>query len=70
MDLTIVGGMGGEATYKLLRELDPNVRAIIASGYDNDDMARQFLDMGFCGYLTKPYRVGDLGRIIKKVLGS
>ncbi len=70
MDLTIVGGMGGEATYKHLRELDPDVRAIIASGYDNDDMARQFLDMGFCGYLTKPYRVGDLGRIIKKVLGS
>jgi PAS domain S-box-containing protein len=70
MDLTIVGGMGGEQAYKLLRELDPEVRAIIASGYDNDDMARQFLDMGFCGYLNKPYRVGDLGRVIKKVLGS
>ncbi len=70
MDLTIIGGMGGEATFKHLRELHPEVRAIIASGYDNDDMARQFLDLGFCGYLTKPYRVGDLARIIKKVLGS
>ena len=70
MDLTIVGGMGGEQTYKLLRELDPEVRAIIASGYDNDDMARQFLDMGFCGYLTKPYRVADLGKMINKVLAK
>jgi CheY-like chemotaxis protein len=70
MDLTIIGGMGGEATFKHLRELHPEVRAIIASGYDNDDMARQFLEMGFCGYLTKPYRVGDLARIIKKVLGT
>ena len=70
MDLTIIGGMGGEQTFKMLRELHPEVRAIIASGYDNDDMARQFLDMGFLGYLTKPYRVGDLGRVIKKVLGS
>ncbi len=70
MDLTIVGGMGGEQCFRHLRELDPDVRAIIASGYDNDDMARQFLDLGFCGYLTKPYRVGDLGRIIKKVLGD
>ncbi|HYC73021.1 MAG TPA: ATP-binding protein, partial [Opitutaceae bacterium] len=70
MDLTIIGGLGGEQTFKLLRELDPNVRAIIASGYDNDEMARQFLDMGFLGYLTKPYRVGDLGRILKTVLGS
>jgi len=70
MDLTIIGGMGGEQCFKHLRELHPEVRAIIASGYDNEDMARQFLGMGFCGYLTKPYRVGDLGRIIKKVLGS
>ncbi len=70
MDLTIIGGMGGEQTFKLLRELDPNVRAIIASGYDNDEMARQFLDLGFCGYLTKPYRVADLGRIIKTVVGG
>ncbi len=70
MDLTIIGGMGGEQCYKQLRELHPEVRAIIASGYDNDDMARQFLDLGFCGYLTKPYRVGDLARILKKVLGT
>jgi len=70
MDLTVIGGMGGEQTFKVLRELDPEVRAIVASGYDNDDMARQFMDMGFCGYLTKPYRVGDLGRIIKTVLGK
>jgi len=70
MDLTIIGGLGGEQTFKLLRELDPDVRAVIASGYDNDDMARQFLDLGFCGYLTKPYRVGDLGKIIRTVLGK
>jgi len=70
MDLTIIGGMGGEQTFKVLRDLHPEVRAIIASGYDHDDMARQFLDLGFLGYLAKPYRVGDLGRVIKKVLGS
>ncbi len=62
MDLTVVGGMGGEETFKILHELDPDVRAIVSSGYDNDDMARQYLDMGFCGYLTKPYRVTDLGQ--------
>ncbi len=70
MDLTIIGGMGGEQTFKVLRELHPEVCAIIASGYDNEEMARQFLEMGFYGYLTKPYRVGDLGRIIRKVLGK
>jgi PAS domain S-box-containing protein len=69
LDLTVIGGMGGEETFKQLRELDPDVRAIVASGYDNDDMAKRFLNMGFCGYLTKPYRVTDLGKILKTVLG-
>ncbi|MDI1336026.1 MAG: PAS domain-containing protein [Lacunisphaera sp.] len=70
MDLTIIGGMGGEQTFKLLRELHPEVRAIIASGYDNDDMARQFYDMGFYGYLPKPYRVAELGKMLRTVLGK
>jgi DNA-binding NtrC family response regulator len=69
MDLTVIGGMGGEECFLALKELDPEVRAIVSSGYDNDDMARKYLDMGFCGYLTKPYRVTDLGRILKTVLG-
>jgi two-component system cell cycle sensor histidine kinase/response regulator CckA len=69
MDLTVVGGMGGEECFVELKKLDPEVRAIVSSGYDNEDMARQFLDKGFCGYLTKPYRVTDLGKVIKAVVG-
>jgi PAS domain S-box-containing protein len=69
MDLTVIGGMGGEEAFRILKELDGDVRAIVSSGYDNEDMARQYLQMGFCGYLTKPYRVTDLGKVIKTVLG-
>ncbi len=69
LDLTIVGGMGGEQCFEELRKLDPEVRAIVASGYDDDDLARQFIAKGFCGYLTKPYRIGDLGKTLKAVLG-
>jgi CheY-like chemotaxis protein len=69
MDLTVIGGMGGDECFLELKKLDPEVRAIVSSGYDNDDMARKYLEMGFCGYLTKPYRVTDLGRVLKTVLG-
>ena len=34
-----------------------------------DEMAKRYLDMGFCGYLTKPYRMTDIGRMLKAVLG-
>lgn len=69
MDITVIGGMGGEETYKALRDLDPEVRAIVSSGYDNEDFERRFLEMGFVGYLTKPYRVHDLGSMLRKVVG-
>ena len=69
MDLTVVGGMGGEECFEELRKLDPEVRAIVATGYDNDDMNSAFMAKGFLGYLTKPYRVTDLGKRLKEVLG-
>ncbi|MBL9203393.1 MAG: PAS domain-containing protein [Opitutaceae bacterium] len=70
LDLTVIGGMGGEECFKALRKIDPEVRAIVASGYDHDDYARKFLDMGFCGYLPKPYRIAELGKILKTVIGG
>jgi CheY-like chemotaxis protein len=33
MDLTIAGGMGGKDAVKKLIEIDPNVKAIVSSGY-------------------------------------
>jgi DNA-binding response OmpR family regulator len=68
LDVTVIGGMGGEECFKALRELDPDVRAIVSTGYDNEDMHRRFIDLGFCNYLTKPYRVAELGKALKAVL--
>ena len=69
MDLTVIGGMSGEACFQALKDIDPDVRAILSSGYDHDETARKYLDLGFCGYLTKPYRATDLGKVLKTVLG-
>ena len=68
MDLKVADGMGGEQTFQQLRALDPAVQAVVTSGYNNDEMRRQCLELGFRAYLPKPYRVGDLGRLISKVL--
>lgn len=70
LDLTIVGGMGGEETFRQLRELHPQVRAVIASGYDNEEMRKQYLDLGLLDYLCKPYRSTELGRCIKRIVGA
>ncbi len=69
LDLHIIGGMGGEACYLAMKQIDPDARVIASSGYDEPALARRYLDLGFCGYLNKPYRLGELGQVLKTVLG-
>src|SRR5690606_32353978 len=47
LDLTTTGGMGGEECFRRLREIDPDVRAIASSGYDDDELAQRLLEKGF-----------------------
>lgn len=70
MDLTVIGGMGGEECLRRLRELHPEVRALVSTGYDDPVRRRHFADIGFSGFLAKPYRVGDLGNALKAVIGD
>jgi PAS domain S-box-containing protein len=60
MDLTIPNGMGGKETIRQLRQLDPDVLAIVSSGYSNDPVMAEFRDYGFSGVVPKPYSTEDL----------
>ena len=68
MDLTIPGGMGGGETIKKLLEIDPDVKAIVSSGYSNDPIMANFKEYGFRGCLAKPYKMQDLNQILQQVL--
>jgi PAS domain S-box-containing protein len=68
MDLTVPGGMGGKDVVLKLREMDPEVNAIVSSGYSNDPIMADFRKYGFKGMVTKPYRIRDLGVTLHEVL--
>lgn len=68
MDLTIPGGMGGSEAIIKLRALDPAVRAIVSSGYSNDPVLANYRQYGFCGVITKPYRIEELSAVIRDVI--
>ncbi len=70
MDLTIPGGLGGIDTIKLLRDIDPQIKAIVSSGYSNAPVLSDYLKYGFKGFARKPYRVQQLSRILYEVLHS
>ncbi len=70
LDLTIPGGMGGLETVGLLREMDPQVKAICASGYSNDPAMADHAANGFSATLSKPYRITELSSVIRNLLDA
>jgi len=66
LDLTIKQGMGGIETVKHLREIDPDVTAIICSGFSSKDELVKYRDYGFSGVIIKPFYSEDLEDIIQK----
>lgn len=70
MDLTIPGGMGGKEAIKRLREIDPNIKAIVSSGYSNDPVMSNFTEYGFRGCVAKPYNVQELSLTLQKVISE
>lgn len=70
MDLTIPGGMGGKEAVRKLKEIDPDARAIVSSGYFTDPVMANFQEYGFDGVVPKPYQIDELGSVIKGVLAG
>jgi two-component system cell cycle sensor histidine kinase/response regulator CckA len=66
LDATIRGGMGGVATIERLRSVDPNVTAIICSGYSDEAALSEFLTYGFRGALPKPFTRGELADALQR----
>ena len=55
LDLTVPGGMGGKEAINKLLELDPEVKAIVSSGYSDDPVLANFQEYGFKGMMPKPF---------------
>ncbi len=68
LDLTIPGGIGGKDVIKQLMEIDPHIKAIACSGYSYDPVMAHFVDYGFQGVLSKPFRLDELSKAMHELL--
>jgi signal transduction histidine kinase/CheY-like chemotaxis protein len=70
LDLTVPGGMGGQQALQLLQKIDPSVKAVVSSGYANEQVLANHQAHGFCAMVAKPYEVGELARVLSNVLSG
>ncbi|MFQ6103531.1 MAG: PAS domain-containing protein [Candidatus Glassbacteria bacterium] len=68
MDLTIPGGMGGKEAIQKLLEIDPNVKAIVSSGYSNGPVMTEYRKYGFSAVVAKPYNVEELHSTLSRII--
>lgn len=67
-DLTIPGGMGGQAMAKEILKINPEAKIIVSSGYATDPVMADHEAYGFKGIVVKPYRLVELQREVQRVL--
>jgi len=65
MDLTIPGG---KETIQKLIQIDPNVKAVVASGYSNDPVMARYKDFRFKDIIVKPFSIEELGRVLQNLI--
>jgi len=59
--------MSGSEVLQKLKEIDPDIKAVISSGYSDDPAIKEYEKLGFKGVLNKPYTIEELREIIKKL---
>lgn len=68
LDLTVPGGMGGKEAIKKLLKIDPEINAIVSSGYSDDPVLANFQEYGFKGIIPKPFETLSLSKVLHEVL--
>ncbi len=66
MDLTMPN-MDGEQAYRELRRMSREVKVIICSGYNQQEVAQKFVGKGLAGFLKKPYQLSELKKAIQQL---
>jgi two-component system, cell cycle sensor histidine kinase and response regulator CckA len=66
----IMPEMGGEETFSRMKEIDPEIKVLLSSGYSIEGQATEILNRGCNGFIQKPFNINDLSHNITRVLNN
>ncbi len=64
----IMPGMGGGEVFDRLKEIDPNVKVLLSTGYSINGQAKEILARGCRGFIQKPFSMAALSRKVQETL--
>jgi signal transduction histidine kinase/ActR/RegA family two-component response regulator len=70
LDMIMDPGLDGLDTYRRVIELYPGQKAVIASGFAENERVREVLGLGAGRYIKKPYTLEKIGLALRQVLGA
>jgi two-component system cell cycle sensor histidine kinase/response regulator CckA len=70
LDLTVRGGMGGDEAVRRLSVIDPEVKAVVSSGYSDNPIVSEYRSHGFVASLNKPYTIDALRNSLNVLLAQ
>jgi two-component system cell cycle sensor histidine kinase/response regulator CckA len=66
----IMPNMSGGEVYDRLKQIDPDIKVLLLSGYSIEGQAREILARGCNGFIQKPFRVEELSEKMEEILMS
>ncbi len=66
----VMPGLGGKETFRKLREINPNIKVLLSSGYSTDGEVGEILKEGVSGLIQKPYKDEELIGKVREMLDA
>ena len=66
----IMPDMGGGEVYDKIKEINPDIKVILSSGYSIEGQASEILKRGCNGFIQKPFNIKELSHKIRKILSN
>ena len=64
----IMPDMSGSDTYDKLKEINPDIKVLLVSGYSINGTATEIMDRGCNGFIQKPFKMKELSQKLREVL--
>jgi len=62
--------LSGEEVFREMRYLNPGIKVVLSSGYNEQEATNRFVGKGLAGFLQKPYKPDGLLEIVFRVLDN